>query len=104
MLVGGRRRGAEERDARLLRTRRERSRRRASEERDEVATVHSMISLASRRNGSGIARPSAFAVLRFTTSSNLVGNWTGRSPGLAPLRMRSTYTAARRYASAKSTP
>ena len=40
MLVGGRRLGAEERDARLLRTRRERSRRRASEERDEVAAFH----------------------------------------------------------------
>jgi hypothetical protein len=38
----------------------------------------------------GIARPSAVAVLRFTTISNLVGNCTGRSPGIAPRRMRST--------------
>ncbi len=29
----------------------------------------------------------AFAVLRLTTSSNLVGCWTGRSAGLAPLRI-----------------
>src|SRR5262245_53562224 len=35
-------------------------------------------------------RPSALAVLRLTTSSNLLASCTGRSPGLAPLRMRST--------------
>src|SRR6516165_4636430 len=29
----------------------------------------------------GTVRPSALAVLRFTTISNLVGNWTGRSAG-----------------------
>jgi hypothetical protein len=31
--------------------------------------------------------PSAFAVLRLITSSNLVDCWTGRSPGLPPLRI-----------------
>ena len=51
--------------------------------------------------GAGQARtrvrePIAFAVLRLMTSSNLVGSWTGRSAGFAPLRMRSTYDAARR--------
>ena len=33
-----------------------------------------------------MARPSAFAVERLMTSSNLVVCSTGRSPGLAPLR------------------
>src|SRR5262249_44086008 len=32
----------------------------------------------------GKASPSAVAVLRFTTISNLVGNCTGRSPGFSP--------------------
>jgi hypothetical protein len=27
---------------------------------------------------------------KLTISGNLVGRWTGKSPGLAPLRMRST--------------
>jgi hypothetical protein len=38
----------------------------------------------------GMVSPNAFAVLRLITSSNLVGCWTGRSPGLAPLRILST--------------
>ena len=38
----------------------------------------------------GTSRPSALAVLRLMTSSNLVGSCTGSSPGLAPRRMRST--------------
>ena len=38
----------------------------------------------------GIVRPSAFAVLRLMTNSYLVGNSMGKSPGLAPLRIRST--------------
>jgi hypothetical protein len=33
-------------------------------------------------------RPSALAVLRLITSSNLTGAWTGSSLGFAPLRMR----------------
>ena len=37
----------------------------------------------------GIASPITFAVLRFMTSSNLVGCSTGKSPGFSPLRMRS---------------
>ena len=40
--------------------------------------------------GSGASRPSAFAVLRLITSSNLVGAWTASSPGLAPRIMQST--------------
>ena len=53
---------------------------------------------------SGMVRPSALAVLRLMASSNLVGACTGRSAGLVPLRMRSTYSAARRYWSRKSGP
>ena len=37
----------------------------------------------------GIVRPRAFAVLRLMTSSNFVGCSTGRSAGLAPLRILS---------------
>ena len=47
-------------------------------------------SSAWKRTAVGIVRPSALAVLRLMTSSNLVGCSMGRSPGLAPLRMRST--------------
>ena len=38
----------------------------------------------------GTVRPSAFAVLRLTTRSNLVGCSTGMSPGFAPRRILST--------------
>ena len=38
----------------------------------------------------GTVMSSALAVLRFRTISNLVGNCTGRSPGFAPRKMRST--------------
>jgi len=47
----------------------------------------SMTSSARSRSASGTVRPRAFAVLRLTTSSNLVGRSTGRSAGLAPLRI-----------------
>src|SRR5690348_3530907 len=44
----------------------------------------------------GMVRPICFAAFRLITSSNLVGCSMGRSPGLAPLRILSTYVAARR--------
>src|SRR5262249_44168768 len=73
----------------LLRARRERpTDRRAAEQRDECAALHSITSSASATNLSGTSRPSAFAVLRFMIISNFVGNSTGRSAGLSPLRMR----------------
>jgi len=50
---------------------------------------------ARRRSASGIVRPSVFAVLRLMTSSKLVGRSIGRLAGLAPLRIRSTKSAAR---------
>src|SRR5262249_33772801 len=83
--------GAEKPDNRhlpLLRSRRERPRSRAAEQRDEIAALHSITSSASASNLSGILRPSALAVLTLITSSNFVGSITGRSPGFSPLRMR----------------
>src|SRR5262249_33462850 len=82
----------------LLRPRRQRPRRRrATEQRDELAPPHSITSSARARSVAGISRPSAFAVLRLMTSAYLVGACTGRSAGFSPRRMRSTYPAARRY-------
>ena len=73
----------------LLRARRERPRRRrAAEQRDELAPPHSITSSARASSVGGTSRPSALAVLRLMTSSNLVACTTGRSAGFAPLRMR----------------
>src|SRR5262249_54578488 len=69
------------RQRRLLRTCRERPCRRAAEQRDELAPSHSITSSASASSLSGIWRPSALAVFRLITNSNLVGCWTGSSPG-----------------------
>src|SRR5262249_24463737 len=87
----------------LLRTRRERPcRRRAAQQRDELAPPdHSITLSASDRNDSGIVSPSALAVFRLTTSSNLVGCSTGRSEGFAPRRILSTKAAARRKISSR---
>src|SRR5499427_2494969 len=101
----GKRRTAEEPDhrhRRLLRTRRERPRNhRAAEQRDEIAAVHSITSSARAKNVSGIVRPSALAVLRLTTRSNLVGCSTGISAGFTPRRILSTNPAVRRKRSGK---
>ena len=54
------------------------------------AAIHlsySMTSSARARIDGGTVRPSALAVLRLTTSSKVVGCCTGRSDGLAPLRI-----------------
>ena len=51
---------------------------------------HSTTSSALASRAGGIARPSAFAVLRLIASSYLVGSCTGRSGGFSPFRMRST--------------
>ena len=52
--------------------------------------AYRITSSAWKRSVGGIVRPSAWAVLRLMTSSNFIGRSTGRSPGLAPFRMRST--------------
>ena len=46
--------------------------------------------IGCRRAANRFARATAFAVLRLTTSSKVVGCWTGRSAGSAPLRILST--------------
>src|SRR5262249_36636494 len=61
---------------------------RATEQRDELATPHSITSSTKEISRAGISRLSAFAVFRFITNSNLVGCSTGRSAGFAPLRIR----------------
>jgi len=48
---------------------------------------HSITSSARARIEGGTVSPSALAVLRLTTSSKVVGCTTGRSAGLAPLRI-----------------
>jgi hypothetical protein len=54
-----------------------------------------MSSSARTRTDLGIVSPSVFAVLRLMTRSNLVGCSTGRSDGLAPFKILSTYHADR---------
>src|SRR5262245_28772144 len=85
---------AEESDDRpfagLLRPRGDRPRRRAAEQRDEVAASHSITSSARTSNEGGTSKPSAFAVLRLRIVSYLVGACTGKSATLAPRRIRST--------------
>src|SRR5262249_34733059 len=78
----------DQRQRRVLRARRQRQRSRcAAEQRDELAPLHSITSSAMASSLSGIWRPSALAVLRLITSSNLVGCSTGNSAGFAPLRI-----------------
>src|SRR5258706_5747916 len=67
-------------------------------------SLHSITSSARASSVGEMVRPSALAVLRLTTNSNLFGACTGSSPGLAPRRIRSTYVAARRNSSAVFTP
>src|SRR5262249_59725651 len=70
----------------LLRPRRERPRGRcAAEERDEVATSHSITSSARPDSGSGRLMPSALAVLGFRNSSTFDTCCTGSSFGFSPL-------------------
>src|SRR6516225_10431035 len=71
----------------LLRPRRERPRGRAAEQSDKLAPLHSITSSASNCKELGTSRPSAWAVCMLITNSNLVDCSTGRSAGLAPLRI-----------------
>ena len=50
--------------------------------------AHSITREARAISQGETVRPSAPAVLTLITSSNVLGIWTGRSPGFAPLRMR----------------
>ena len=58
--------------------------------------IYSITSSTRARIKGGIASPSASAVLRLTTSSNLVGCSIGRSAGLVPLRMRNAFRTSLR--------
>src|SRR4029077_11921494 len=78
-----------------LRARRERPRRRAAEQRDELAPLHSITSSARSRIAVGSSMPMALAVFRFTTISNFVGCSMGKSEGVAPRAIRSTNSATR---------
>src|SRR5215831_9119800 len=60
------------------------------EPRDEIPPFHSITSSARSTIDGGTARPSALAVLRLTTNSNLVANCTGSSLTFAPPSKRST--------------
>src|SRR5262245_47831265 len=74
----------------LLRPRRKRPpRRRAAEQRDELAALHSITSSARASSVGGTSIPSTFAVLRLIIRSNLVGCSTGISAGLVPRRILS---------------
>src|SRR5262245_24845741 len=105
-----RRVGAQEPDGRqlscLLRLRRERpSGRRAAEQCDELAPPdHSITSSARASRDGGTSRPSALAVLRLITSSNLVGCMIGKSFGFSPARIRPVYRPAVRNSSVKVAP
>src|SRR5215510_107442 len=94
MRIGSGRTAAEESNHRqptLLRARPERPcSRRAAEQRDEISPPHSITSSAARSSVAGTVRPSARAVTKLITRSNLVGCSTGRSPGFAPRRILST--------------
>ena len=57
---------------------------------------YSITSSAWTSRSGGMVIPSAFPVLRLINNSNLVGCSIGKSAGLAPRAIRSTYSAARR--------
>src|SRR5262245_14427799 len=79
------------RHGRLLRPCYDRPRRRAAEQRDELATAdHSITSSARASSMAGISRPIPFAVARLMIKSNLLACSTGRSPAFSPLRIRAT--------------
>jgi len=73
--------------------------------RDELAPPnHSITSSARTSSVGGTVMPSALAVLRLITRSNLVGCSTGSSAGLPPCSILTTRFAHNRNASAKETP
>src|SRR5262245_24138322 len=69
-----------------------------------LGSLYSITSSASASSRSGTASPSALAVLRLITNSNLVDCSTGRSAGFVPRRILSAYSAAHRYMLEKFTP
>src|SRR5262249_28512033 len=66
------------------------NRRHAAEQRDELASVHSITSSARASSVGGTSMPSALAVIKLMTKSNLVGCSTGRSEGFDPRKILPT--------------
>ena len=66
--------------------------------------AHRMISSAWKRSVGGMVRPNSCAVFRLMTSSNFMGCSTGKSAGLAPFRILSTYLATPWNWSGRLTP
>src|SRR5262249_2026770 len=64
--------------------------RRADEQCDELALLHSITSSARASSIGSIVIPSAFAVLRLIERNICVGNSIGNSPGGVPRRILST--------------
>src|SRR4029077_6604084 len=76
---------ADDRHRLLLRAQAARRRQQAAQQEQQIAPFHSITSSARARIDGGTVMPSALAVLRLTTSSNVVGCCTGRSAGSGPL-------------------
>src|SRR5437899_2252279 len=68
----------------------------AADQHDEGTSLHSITSSARASSVGGTVRPRALAVFRLTMVTSFVGNSTGKSAGLLPLRILSTKSAARR--------
>ena len=64
------------------------NRRHAAEKCDELAALHSITSSVRASSVGGMVRPSILAVWALMTNSNYDACTTGKSAGLAPLRMR----------------
>src|SRR5262249_11492866 len=86
---------SDHRHRRLLRTRRNRPRRRAAEQRQERAPSHSITSSARASSVCGKSNPSALAVCKLMVKLNLVERSTGRSAAFTPFSILSTKAAAR---------
>src|SRR5215475_14743549 len=64
-----------------------------------------LITLSARASTlGGIVRPICLAAFKLMMKSNFFGCSTGRSAGLAPFRILSTYVAVRRSKSVRFTP
>jgi hypothetical protein len=62
-----------------------------AEQREELASPHSITSSARSSIAVGISMPIALAVFRFTINSYVVGCSIGRSAGFAPRKILATY-------------
>src|SRR5207247_4896140 len=70
----------------------------------ELGVMESMTSSAASTHSRDSFSPSSWATFTLIANSSSVISSTGRSPGLAPLRILSTYTAAFRPTAGNSGP